>query len=264
VPALTDFQNSVAIVVSSCDAFFDAWRPFSAFVKKFWPDCPFEIFLLTNGLRVRSQRIQAVAVGPDRGWSTNLLSMLAQISHPYVLYFQEDYFLTARVKGEQLAVDFEQAIGSGAASLCFRARSHPDAGFEPLNERFGIVPVNSDGRTRCQVTLWNKEALQSILLPGETAWDFERRGSARAQQMSILSYARRDNTPIPYLMSAISRGLWMPAAIELCRVHQITIDPFFRPVSSPQSWRRRLRRSLGQLRLRRALREQHNNIIDLS
>jgi hypothetical protein len=263
MPELRDFQSSVAILISSCDAFFDAWKPFNAFLKKFWPDCPFQIFLLTNQLEVRSPQIRPIAVGPDRGWSSNLLAALPQIAHDYVLYLQEDYFLTAPVRTAQLAQDFREAIDSEAASLCFRARTEPDPGFQPLNDRFGVVPLESDGRTRCQVTLWKKEALQSILREGETAWEFEARGSARTQEMRILSYQRRENAPIRYLMSAISRGLWMPEAIALCRDQGVTIDPLFRPVYGAQSWRRRLRRALGRRRLDRALRAQRNRRVDL-
>lgn len=260
---LHDFKNSVAVLVSSCDAFFDAWRPFSAFFEKFWSECSFETFLITNQLEVRSPRLRPLVVGEDRGWSSNLLAALEQLAKPYVLYFQEDYFLTAPVQRAQLAEDFAYVLSSGADSLCFRARSQSDPGFQPINDRFGVVPLNSDGRTRCQVTLWKRSALQTILRPGETAWNFEARGSARTQEMQILSYARRENTPIPYLMSAISRGLWMPDAIALCRAHEVEIDPFFRPVFSKASWRRRLRRALGRKRLERALRRQAGSVIEL-
>ena len=260
---LNDFKSSVALVVSSCDAFFDAWRPFHAFWEMFWPDCPLDVFLLTNELEVRSPRIRSLAVGADRGWSSNLLGALEKIAHPYVLYLQEDYFFTAPVDSAQLARDFAEVIESGAEALCFRARSEPDSGFQPLNDRFGIVPLDSDGRTRCQVTLWKRSALQSILRRDETAWNFEARGSARTQEMQILSYRKRENTPLPYLMSAISRGLWMPDAIALCRAHEVQIDPFFRPIYSPRSWQRRLRRALGRVRLRRALRAQTGGVITL-
>lgn len=260
---LNDFKSSVALVVSSCDGFFDAWRPFHAFLEKFWGDCPLDIFLITNELEIRSPRMRSIAVGKDRGWSSNLQLALEQIAHPYLLYLQEDYFLTAPVDRVQLAGDFAEVMEAGADSLCFRARSASDAGVVPLNDRFGVVPLTSDGRTRCQVTLWKRSALKSILRPGESAWDFEARGSGRTREMKILSYLRRENTPIPYLMSAISRGLWMPEAIALCRSHGVTIDPFFRPIFSSQSWQRRARRALGRVRLRRALRKQLDHAIEL-
>jgi hypothetical protein len=254
MPELKNFAGSVAVMVSSCDAFFDAWAPFAAFLRKFWTDCPFEIFLIVNHLRVRSDLLKSIAVGEDRGWSSNMQTALKQIAHPYVLYLQEDYFLVSPVQTAQLAEDFALVMETDADSLCFRARTKPDEGFRSINDRFGEVPLQSDGRTRCQVTLWKRTALESILRDGETAWNFEARGSTRTQQMRILSYARRENTPIPYLMSAISRGLWMPDAIKLCREHQVNVDWNFRPDYSLRPWQRRLRRAIGRSRLRRELR----------
>ena len=260
---LKDFASSVAIVVSSCDAFFDAWKPFAQFFEKFWDDCPLETYLLTNRLGLRSQKFQALKVGDDKGWSSNLLVALDRIRTSHILYFQEDYFLTGPVAGGQLAEDFAQVMASGADSLCFRARSQPEPGTAPVNERVGKVPLKSDGRTRCQVTLWKRSALQAILRAGETAWNFEARGSARTQEMQILSYLRRDNTPIPYLMSAISRGLWMPEALALCREYGVSVSPAFRPAFSTSAWQRRLRRALGRARLRRALRQQADKPVEL-
>ncbi|HJX26178.1 MAG TPA: hypothetical protein VJ252_08480 [Chthoniobacterales bacterium] len=263
MPELKNFAGSVAVVVSSCDAFFDAWQPFAAFLRKFWADCPFEIFLIVNHLRVRSDLLKSIAVGEDQGWSSNMQTALKQIAHPYVLYLQEDYFFVSPVQGAQLAEDFSLVMDADADSLCFRARSEPDEGFRSINDRFGEVPLRSDGRTRCQVTLWKRSALESILRDGETAWNFEARGSARTQQMRILSYAHRENTPIPYLMSAISRGLWMPDAIKLCREHQVNIDWNFRPGYSPRPWQRRLRRAIGRSRLRRELRALEGKEIEI-
>jgi hypothetical protein len=132
-----------------------------------------------------------------------------------------------------------------------------------LNERFGVVPRESDGRTRLQVTLWKKEALQSTLRPGESAWNMEARGSDRIRDRVVLSYCQRDNAPIPYLMSAISRGLWTPEALAMCRREGVRIHPHFRLEYSDASWRRRLRRALGRLKLARALGRQGNREIDL-
>jgi hypothetical protein len=264
VAQLQDFRESVAIVVSSCDAFFDAWQPFNFFLKRFWPDCPFQIFLLTNEIQIRSPRIRSLALGPDRGWSSNLLNALEQVHFPYVFYVQEDYFLTGPVQTEQRATEFAEMLESGAYSLCFRARSKFDPDFQPVNDRFGIVPLASDGRTRCQVTLWKREALQSIPRPGETAWNFEARGSARTQEMKILSYQQRENTPIPYLMSAISRGFWMPDALDLCRTHGTRIEPLIRPLYSTNTWVRGIKRAFYKGRFQRALSLARKNGIELA
>ena len=263
MPQLKDFASSVAVVVSSCDAFFDTWRPFVFFFRKHWADCPFPIFLIVNELPIRSQFVRPIAVGPDRGWATNMDVALKSIPQPYILYFQEDYFLNGPVRDEQLAGDFAYAVEHDAASFCFYARSTTEPGFQPLNDRFGIVSRDSDGRTRLQVTLWKKEVLQTIIRPGETAWNMEARASERTRDLLCLSYLQRRDAPIPYLMSAIVRGLWTPQALALCREAGLEISPRFRSHHSDVAWRRRFRRAIDRVRLGAALAQQRRHPIDL-
>src|SRR2546423_4407905 len=97
MPELKAFASSVAVVVSSCDAFFDAWRPFVFFFRKHWSDCPFPVSLIVNRLRVVSKFVRPISIGPDREWASNMMTALGSISQPYILYFQEDYFLNGRV-----------------------------------------------------------------------------------------------------------------------------------------------------------------------
>jgi hypothetical protein len=260
---LKDFAGSVAIVVSSCDAFFDVWRPFAFFFRKHWPDCPFVTFLITNELRVRSASVQALPVGRDRGWASNMKTALRQIDHAHVLYLQEDYFLDRAVRREQLAADLAYAFEQNADALCLRARTDLERDFQPINDRFGVVPRDSDGRTRCQTTLWKRDALLHALRDGETAWEMERLGSERTRDMLVLSYSTRENASLSYLMSGIVRGLWTPEALAMCRQHRFTIAPHFRGTYSPYSPIRRMRRALTRRRLERELAKVRNSMIDL-
>ena len=246
-------MNSTAILVSSCDSFFDAWRPFAFFFRKFWPDCPYPIHLITNELELRSNLVRAIPVGEDRGWASNMRSALQTLDVSRVLYFQEDYFLRGPVQREQLAADFRYAIENEVDAFYFRARSELEAAFQPLNDRFGVVPVDSDGRARCQLSLWKRESLLSVLRDGETAWEMESRGSERTRSMKILSYSTRENTPIPYLMSAIVRGLWTPEALAMCDEAGVEITPRFRGTFSSNEWSQRWRRAQTRARLRRYL-----------
>src|SRR6476469_3123879 len=260
---LKAFASSVAVVVSSCDAFFDAWRPFVFFFRKYWSDCPFPVYLINNRLLVRSQTVQPISVGPDKNWASNMAVALNSIGHPYILYFQEDYFLNGPVRSDQLAEDFAYAFDNDAASFCFYARSGLERGFQPLNDRFGVVPRDSDGRTGLQVTLWKKEVLQAILRPGETAWNMEARASERTRDLLCLSYLQRRDAPIPYLMSAIVRSLWMPPAIALCQEAGVKIHPRFRSIHSEVAWRRRFLRGLDRVKLAIALARQGRQVIEL-
>jgi len=263
MPELSAFASSVAVVVSSCDAFFDTWRPFFFFFRKHWADCPLPVFLIVNELRVRSSLVRPISVGPDRDWASNMEIALGSITQPYILYFQDDYFLTGKVNNEQLAQDFAYAFENNAASLCLYARSTLEPNFQPLNDRIGIVPPDSDGRTRLQVTLWKKDILRAALRPGESAWNMEARGSERTKDLLALSYVDRRDLPIPYLMSAIVRGLWTPQALALCRESGFEIQPRFRSEHSNIAGVRRFRRGLDRVKRRFALAKQHRHVLDL-
>ncbi|MFN2474959.1 MAG: hypothetical protein ABR526_01280 [Chthoniobacterales bacterium] len=260
---LNEFADSVAVVVSSCDAFFDCWQPFAAFFRKFWPGCPFPVHLIVNQLPIRSSYIRAMAVGEDRNWASNMKTALTQINAKRVLYLQEDYFLTAPVDEERLARDFAYAFENDVDAFCFRARSELESSFTPVNDDFGVVPPGSDGRTRCQLTLWRRDAFVSVLRDGETAWEMESRGSERTREMKILSYSTRDRAPVPYLMSAIVRGLWTPEAIELCKRHGVQINPRFRATYSRRPLLQRAGRVWTRVGLRRALQAHANAPIEL-
>ena len=263
MPDLKDFAGSVAVVVSSCDAFFDVWRPFAFFFRKHWPDCPFPIFLIVNELQIRSASIQALPVGPDRGWASNMKSALEQLDTSHVLYLQEDYFLNRPVRRDQLADDISYAFEHNADAFCLRARTKLEREFQPITDRFGVVPRHSDGRTRCQTTVWKRESFLAALRDGETAWEMESRGSERTRDMLALSYSTRENASVSYLMSAIIRGLWTREALAMCARDKFAISPHFRGTYSSRSPVRRLRRALTRRRLQRELANVRDRVIDL-
>ncbi len=256
-------NHPVTVVVSSCDAFFDAWRPFAFFFRRHWPDCPFPIRIIANELDVRSEFLSAIRVGPDQGWATNMQIALEQIGTSHILYLQEDYFLTAPVDAAQLARDIDFALARDAAALSFFDLSALEPQ-PPTNERYIPIPRDSTGRTRLQTTLWKKEALAAILVPGETAWEMEARGSDRTRDLPIYAYARTAEAPIQYLMSGIVRSLWTPEALALCRAHELTIRPHFRSDLVHGKWPRRWARALTRVRYRLARAAQGGRPVELA
>ena len=260
---LEPFADKIAIVVSSCDAFFDAWRPFAQFFQKFWADCPFPVFLVANELDPRSSWLRTIRVGPDPTWGRKLITALRQISQSHIIYFQEDYFLTSRPDEKLMAEDLAYAFENEVDSFSFRARSKLEPNFEFINERFGVVPGDSDGRTRCQANLWKREVLLSVLREEESVWEFEARASPRTRHLRILSYGTREGSPINYTMSAIVRGLWMPEALALCDEHGVETRPRLRGIFSDNRWKQRIRRALTRRRIKRALARNPHAIIDL-
>ena len=261
-PQLQDFADRISVVVSSCDAFFDVWRPFAFFFRKFWADCPFPVYLIVNELEIRSDFIRALRVGRDQGWASNMRTVLERIETPYLFYLQEDYFLNTRVDSAQLARDFSSAFERGGASLCFYDLS--GLGETPsvrVGDHLVEVPSESKGRTRLQAALWKKDAMRATLKAGETAWEMEALGSERTRHLLMLTYARTKEAPIQYLASAIVRGLWTAEAIAMCAKAGLKIEPWFRGTYSPNKYISRLRRAQTRMRLKRELAKVRGTVI---
>jgi hypothetical protein len=260
---LDKFRDQVAVIVSSYDGFFDAWRPFAFFFRKFWPDCPLPLYLITNHLEVQSQFIRGIRVGADHGWASNMQQALQHIRTPYIFYLQEDYFLTAPVDAEQLARDFDFALQQNADCFHFVDLALMEPEFRPANPPFAVVPQESQGRTRLQAALWKRAAVESLLLPGEDAWNMEARGNARSRDLLIYSYGPNELPPLRYLISGIVRGLWTPEALALFREHGFTLRPRFRLEFQPHKWQQRWRRAWGRAVLPLMHRIQRRQPIDL-
>jgi hypothetical protein len=256
--------RQIALIISSCDDFFDTWRPFTHFFRKFWPDCPFESYLIVNELPVVADLFEAMAIGPDRGWASNLRQTLEQISQPYILYLQDDYFLTTRVNTAQILEDCKWCIANDADSLCFCAYPQPEPGFVSVTENFGLAPPDSEGRTRCQFAFWKKSALLRLLREGESAWEMESRGSERTRNMKIMVYEREKAAPIRYLSSAIVRGLWTREALDLCRSEGIPLSLGLRGRHRPGQKLKKIRRAWGRIARRIALKVRGEKPFDLT
>lgn len=248
---------SVAVLVSSCDRFFDAWRPFAAFWRRHWPAdrLPWPVFLVTNHLPVRSDWLTPLPVGADRGWSDNLRLVLNRIDVDYLLYLQEDYFPTGPPDADQLAGLVARMAAEAVDVLCLRAMP-PSYGAEAwprVPGRDGSlceVPAGSPWRGRLQAAFWRRTALQAALRPGESAWDFEARAAERLRSLRAWTVTGQGTgaNALPYLASAIVRGLWTPEARRLCAEANVPIAPG-RGTASDDKRACRRRRAWDRLRL---------------
>ncbi len=177
-------RNEVAILVASFDGYSDVWDPFFKFFFEFWPGCPYPVYLGTNTLEYSHPRVNVIKVGADKDYSSNLLMMLSKIEQEWVLFTVEDIFLSAKVDTLQLSILIKKAQKKNA--------SHVQLLYKPLNyinllvsknkisEDYFELPRGIPYRAVLNLALWKKEALSDLLVPGESAWDFEYYGTDRS------------------------------------------------------------------------------------
>jgi hypothetical protein len=239
---MQDLQRNLTVLVNSTDTFSDCWSPFFQLFKRSWPSCPCHVILNTETSEYSDTELQLVcskvqandpAGSPRLSWSDCLIRCLDAVRTPYILYLQEDYFLNGPVDQAFVAQCVDVMVEHDVPHIRLmevdaRARYHK-TGVHPL---LWQIDQRANYRVSLQAGLWSVAALKDLLRSGESAWTFERRGSARAMSkpdvflcQSLDHFNQRGLYPIPYRPTGIVRGKWYaPAVVELFAANGISVD----------------------------------------
>lgn len=217
-------NNDAAILMITCKKFEQAWDPFFILFKKFWPDCPYDVYMVTDFGRYNDDMVNNLTIGKDLGFTSNLLYALNKIPNKYVMYFQEDYFFSAKFDTERIVKYVSHADEHNIACLRLAPCPGPTAKWKH-DESLGVLEKGARYRISTQTAIWDKAFWKSIIVPGETGGQYEIRGTARvANNPRHFVSVWRDTTPTPYYITGIVRSVWQAGALELLRKNGIKTD----------------------------------------
>ena len=221
-------MEDIAVLVASCDEFSDLWPAFFTLFFRYWPDCPYPVYLGSDYRTYDDPRVKSLTICGEpsaTGWSARVRGMLEQIPQRYVIMLLEDFFICEPVDTARI-----RSLGSYMKSKkAGYLRLRPTPGPDVLCEDNPEVGENLEGtayRICTQASLWDKQILLALLRDGETVWEFELQGSRRTDEMDalFLSVTRETSRPLPYFCTAVVRGKWMRDAVELCKRESLEVD----------------------------------------
>ena len=203
--------------------------------RKYWPTCSYEVSLVTDECNEKWEGDIIINCKKDNGWIQNLYEGLMRFRMTdKILLMQEDFFLSDPVN-DSVVNRAEKMMNENEAIACTRLMPCPGPDYM-VDDMFGIINEDAPYRVSCQAALWRVDSLQKLLLdlmekhgsnhPGE----FEIIGTKMKPAGVYMSVKREQPFPLPYLVSAISRGKWNPDAIKLCKKNNIPINTTRRPV----------------------------------
>ena len=99
--------NDCAILVLSCDKYCDLWKPFFELFHKFWSRCPFTVYLGSNTKKFRDYSIPTILSKSCIDWSSDLLSILAQMKEEYIFIWIDDFFPMSSIDTKLFIRGFE-------------------------------------------------------------------------------------------------------------------------------------------------------------
>ena len=231
--ALKKEAQQCAIIISSCDKYADLWEPFFTLLFKYWPDCPFPIYLVSNTKNFSHEKVNMILVGEDKGWATNMQEALARVQEKNILYLQEDYLLQSPVNSKKIQDILDYMYQASVASV--RLIGSPDPK-HPHHNPFGLYEIKKGElyRVSLQGALWKKDIFLNLIKTGESGWDMEKEGTIRSCSLPEIFLSAKKKEPILdyYFYTAIKKGKWMPGALRLLKKEGIQVDAAKRGVHS--------------------------------
>lgn len=238
---------SCAVLVMSCDAYQDLWRPFFTLFWRYWADCPFPVYLCSNCATYADSRVTTLTPG-DYEWSGRLRLSLEQIDAEYVLLLLEDFFLCQPISTDAIRNAVEKIHSLDGVVLRLFPHPGPDSPI-PNEKAVGRLHRLAPYRVSTQPAIWNRAELLKLIRDDESIWDFEWNGTLRTRSNVDGFYSCL--TPILAYRHVVERGQWFRSAASKYKNEPIGCDFSTRPVMSPA-------RSLMK-----ALNARRRNVIDV-
>jgi hypothetical protein len=215
---LTVPTPKVGVFICSSDSRKDILGRVLPSIFKYWPDCPYRIYVGLNTYCGISPAVTTLVAQPS-GWRTECLEQVTQMPETHLIVVLDDYLFQGPVNQGRLSMLVSQAVTSDLAylrllplgkSLTQRLFSSPT-----VNSVVGIQAIE-DGRpfySGLQIAIWNRAHFVSLLKLRGTVWDFEHH-----HRRGVAHYSIINDPPIRY-RHLVEKGRWLPyAKSELARV----------------------------------------------
>ena len=212
-----DKTGTCAILIVSCDKYKDLWGPCITLLRRFWNDCPYPIYLLSNSAKADFPDVCPIVTGNDDSWSDNLLYALQTLPHEYVLLYIEDLFLIDNVHSAKVSALIQRCMN---AEWNYLRLNPTPKGDSFLDSDISIISPGSVYRSSVVFSVWKKNILLKLLQQGESAWDFEEYGTERTDEFNHFYAA--NHTLIPACNTVI-KGVWDRQALK--KIQELGIQP---------------------------------------
>ena len=94
---MTEYKDKMAMLVLSCDKYSDVWDDFFYLKERFWPECPFDWYVVTESLDYKRDHVSTIKCGKELNWAGRFRKAVQTVNTPYIGLYLEDYFIKAPI-----------------------------------------------------------------------------------------------------------------------------------------------------------------------
>lgn len=208
-------NNDISFVVISCDRYKDLWKPFFSSYEKYWSELAFKVYLISNHESYESDKVTTIKIGDDLSYTENLINGIERIDSKWILLWLEDCIPSEIIDFNLFNDIISKAINYNNLGYLKLSNDLPlvyktnDSGF------FGNIPKGVKYRSAVGMSLYRKDVLKKLLVPGENAWETDKSviSDSFSEEFCALSKTFFDKPLMPYVNTVI-KGKLSRAALD--------------------------------------------------
>jgi hypothetical protein len=187
---MSEPHHNIALLVHTCDRYEFLYPGFDIFFSRNWDfKIPCSYYFATEVKDATISGFKNIKSGQGE-WADRLTTLLNSLEEEYILYLQEDMWLSKPVNSDF----FKQLFDYAKQHDCKQIKLHSASVYKTLvtdqfMEGFNIATIDnkaSDFLMSHQVTLWKKDFLLAQLYKKEHPWRNERKGTRRLKKLNPL------------------------------------------------------------------------------
>lgn len=167
----------MAMLVLSCDGYSDLWDDFFNLRDKFWPDCPFKWYVVTETKDYKRAGVDVIKCGKDLNWAGRFRKAVEQVEAQYIGIYLEDYFITKKVDNGIIqslikVMDTHRVTCINTSDVFRTIINMEDKKY--FKDHLIVIPGNHRYGLSTESSIWEKQyLLEKIGEDDYSAWRFE-------------------------------------------------------------------------------------------
>lgn len=220
----------MAMLVLSCDKFSPLWNDFFNLRDKFWGDCPYPWFVVTETKSFDREDVEVIKCGKGVDWAGRFRMAVQYVDADYIGLFLDDFFISSKVDTPTIEslldlMDSDNVCTINVGNVFgWITRQQPTK--EYYKDHLIKIPAHLRWGLSTESTIWNKGYLLDTLGDGDySAWQFEIDRCKQAETELGIPGLNLCDDRLPFKVSTtpvVIQGEFYPDAIR--KFHKIGYD----------------------------------------
>lgn len=209
-------MNKCAVIINSCDKNVDLLDNFFYLFHRFWPNCPYQVFLNIERADYKADYVHTIACNQNISWCRRLRKCVEKSETEFVILLLDDFYFEDVVKQDEID-DVISYMDENPSIISFCFDVIP---MDNIQSKYGgFFKRKSYGKYRhcLQAGIWRADYLLDVLDIDASPWDFEVTYNFMSYRHKYEFYCVKDRAMKPFIYNSgylVYKGNFVKEEIE--------------------------------------------------